>query len=101
MISLVVVGSRMPRSSGFVRGTLPSGWIVFQRRSPALHPYVLNDYFRFARLASGYLGPLALVAGGAASALPESFYLSDLPHSDESPYVPLGNSPPRSMDSGK
>ena len=89
VISLTVVGSRMPLSSGFVRGTLPSGWIVFQRRSPALHPYVLNDYFRFVRLATGYLGPLALVAGSAPSALPASFYLTDLPRTDESPYVPL------------
>ena len=93
VISLVVVGSHMPLSSGFVRGTLPSGWIVFQRRSPALHPYVLNDYFRFARLATGYLGPLALVAGTATSALPASFHLSDLPWSEESPYVPLEDAP--------
>ena len=84
-----MVGSNVPNASGFVRGTLPSGWIVFQRRSPAIYPYVLNDYSRFARLATGYLGPIVLVAGTAHSALPQPFYLSDLPCSEESPYVPL------------
>ena len=93
MISLAVVGSHMPLASGFVRGTLPSGWIVFQRRSPAIHPYVLNDYHRFARLATGYAGPIVLVAGAATSALPSFFYLSDLPVSEETPYVPLEDAP--------
>ena len=59
---LAVVGRDFPRSTGFIRGTLPSGWILFQRRAPALFPYVCNDYEDFARLATGYLGPIVLVA---------------------------------------
>ena len=92
VVSLTLVGSDMPRSSGFVRGTLPSGWILFQRRSPALFPYVLNDYMNFVRLATGYLGAVVLVSGSADAALPSPFYLSDLPRSEESPYVPLEDS---------
>ena len=53
---------------------------------------MLNDYYRFARLATGYLGPVILAAGSAPSALPSFFYLSDLPVSAEAPYVPLDDS---------
>ena len=98
VISLSLVGARLPQASGFVRGVLPSGWVLFQRRAPALHPYVLNDYARFARLASGYPGPIVLVAGHASTPLPSFFFLADLPQFDVSPYVPLVSGPP--SDSG-
>ena len=88
----------MPQASGFIRGMLPSGWILFQRRAPALHPYIMNDYSRFARLATGYAGPIVLVAGRASTPLPSFFYLSDLPQSDVTPYVPLDRGP--SSDAG-
>ena len=93
VISLDVVGSDMPTSSGFIRGRLPSGWILFQRRAPALFPYVLNDYLDFVRLATGHLGPLHLVAGPVATALTNPFYHSDLPQSLDSPFVPLEDAP--------
>ena len=98
VISLFRVGSRSPQASGFVRGVLPSGWILFQRRAPALHPYVMNDYTRFARLASGHPGPIMLVAGQASTPLPSFFFLADLPELDVPPYIPLERASP--SDSG-
>ena len=85
VLSLSLVGTALPHHTGFVRATLPSGWILFQRRSPALYPYVVNDMLLFARLCTGHPGPIVLVSDSLV--LPEVFSLPDLAVSWDSPYV--------------
>ena len=91
VVSLVVVGSRGPHLSGFVRGTLPSGWILFQRRSPTIHPRMLNDYGRFIRLMCGFEGELRLVTGTPSRVLSEPFLWQDVEVSSASPLVPAAS----------
>ena len=94
VLSLSLVGASLPARTGFVRATLPSGWILFQRRSPALHPFVVHDIRHFAQLCTGHRGPIAFITG--SSMLPmhvrgspfSSCSLYDIPASDASPYVP-------------
>ena len=91
VVTLVVVGSHGPRLSGFVRGTLPSGWILFQRRAPAMHPFVLNDYDRFIRLMCGFDGEIRLVTGSPTRVLSEPFFWQDIEVSSASPLVPVAS----------
>ena len=91
MLTLSLVGASLPARTGFIRATLPSGWILFQRRSPALHPFVVHDIRRFAQLCTGHRGPIAFATGSSMLPLSlngSSCSLYDIRASDVSPYVP-------------
>ena len=91
VLTLSLVGASLPTRTGFIRASLPSGWILFQRRSPALHPFLVHDIRLFAQLCTGHRGPIAFVTGSSLvplSLLGSSCSLYDIRASDASPYVP-------------
>ena len=88
VVTLTLVGSQLPHLSGFIRGTLPSGRILFQRRSSALYPFLLNDYSRFVRLLGPVSGDVRFVTGSPARLLVSPFFVRDIQVSMDSPFVP-------------
>ena len=85
-ITVKVVGVRSPRT-GFVRGSLVSGRVLFQRRAPVLLSFCLTDLVPFAAGCAKHEGPLHFVPEGGPKLLSFPFPLGDLPRDTGDPYL--------------